>query len=1037
MRSARIFAVAAALLGGAAAAAPTPGPLTHPVATAPVAARPAYPGDPAMVVEPMALAYRDATTTLYSRAVNRFTASAQAGNETWLGTPVGIKRIDHRAGTVRHYTRQDGLPGDAVVALAAVGGEVWCLVPLPPGPPPPGAAWLQRQSVALCRLDRRANRWETRREVAVPRLVSGRGGYSSSQNPLDAAAIAIGPDLICFSLGGASSETETMLPAWDRRANRWADLPWETGLRADHPFIRIAFLQAHGDDLWLGTSIGLLRYRRRGEGRWQRYLPERSIYAGARSGEGFWLAERGRKAEAFGAEEMTWRLTHFTESAPTLREYPLSAPEQRRPDFSAVAVAVDRDGAVWMAGSSSGGAAFHRLDPPTKTWKQISAAPAGYPAAPWARPPVPPAGSLEEVPDAALIAVASRPLSSSSYRAARLPVEALARRFPSWFCPEDDLPVLRPRSAASPPRVEETNGGVWSIEGPALTYSRSERKEMFPLPPVPVMTPIEAVAAGEKAVFVTTQAGLHVLDSGTGQWKSLPRFEGMRGYGNNLRLVVQDPFLWLGSERGLLRYNPASGLFSQIALSGSRTPGSALLGAGDGGALWQSDGLTARRVTRAGADTAIQEVTPAVPETLKASAGSAGLRALAVTPRARGDILWYAGPAADGRGSIVVGYDTRAETWTAATQLHDNYSGASTTILAAGESVYAASAGSSLDIHRYDPRTGRWTRASLPPLSAPGGANALRLVAVRGEGLWLLDTSRMTLWHWEPTAPVWSAHPCPAGAISIGLPNDAFAARRGDLLFLGTQQGLWRFDLARAEWKPLPIPKQGDSLRVTHLQADARAVWGAGSDGGVFAARFDRTARRWAVFGVEQGLPATGYLRSLVIHGGTAWLSTGTALVRYDAATGRWQDAGSALAGTAPLQFGDIQAEPDALWVALQGYASRADGRTVETSARPPLLARRGAASGTWETFRPETAAAWSASALRVEPDAVWLIADGIYRFDKTARTWQRLAIPLPASGSVNRIERRDDGLWFVGSDSALRWQTPPRGETASAPKAR
>lgn len=118
--------------------------------------------------------------TLYSRRPNQITCFARAGSpgeeETWLGTRLGVKRLDMDGRLLRLYTRADGLPGDSILAVA-VGEEAFCIC----------TAGDRNGSYAVCHLDRLTDRWETLPAVPVPEI---RTDHITSDRPRLPKALA-------------------------------------------------------------------------------------------------------------------------------------------------------------------------------------------------------------------------------------------------------------------------------------------------------------------------------------------------------------------------------------------------------------------------------------------------------------------------------------------------------------------------------------------------------------------------------------------------------------------------------------------------------------------------------------------------------------------------------------------------------------------------------------------------------------------------------------------------------------------------------
>ncbi len=227
---------------------------------------------------PVSWVRQEAGWALYSRLINFVSCAAEdaATGDTWLGTPIGIKRVKSDGDLRRIYTGADGLPGHALRALAVGPSEAWCVV-VPDH---------RRGRYALCRLDRATDRWDTLREVTPPPT-----NIFMSHEPEYPDFLAAGPSrhLACVFGHAARRENGFAFCVLDRERGTWRDIPWEPERRIPNArfpdFNRDCFpeprwLHVGDESVFIGTAEGLGRYDL-AAGTWDWFLTDSAV-AGAR-----------------------------------------------------------------------------------------------------------------------------------------------------------------------------------------------------------------------------------------------------------------------------------------------------------------------------------------------------------------------------------------------------------------------------------------------------------------------------------------------------------------------------------------------------------------------------------------------------------------------------------------------------------------------------------------------------------------------------------------------------------------------------------
>lgn len=1024
------------------------------------------------IPRPLSLVCQSEEWSLYSRAANSVTACAEGGEgETWLGTGLGLKRLDARRRTVRHYTRLDGLPGDMVLAVAADAREAWCLV----SAHRPG---LNAGKVFACRWNPAMDRWEAMRAWTLPRITWMDG-------PSLPFRVSVSPARVVFVVGSVSALTNDAVAVWDRPAGRWqADLRWPADLAERRPnappwrpLVSFLHVDAAGG-VWLGTGAGLLRHRP-GEpdaSVWDRLSPF-GISGGvaSKNGDTLWLAGLLR---ASGSSRETLRLLRLrpaTNGAPDV----FAAPEQQRglaDVFGPLALTLDAAGGVWLlTGTGSWNTpvpSFHRFDPRTGGWRWN----VGQDLDARGRPlPRISAADGERLPNAVLrLAVVA---------GAGLAPDVVARRLPGWICSEaNNLPgaVRSAVDAATPgaktaapvwrePAGGRSSGGAWTVAagGGALERRTKGQEERVALPdrPIAVTPPVQAMALAGDFLFTRQENTLRGYHLPSRTWTvvfDLPKNDPQTSYFEDA-LVGDAQSLWIRHGANVLRYDTATRALVSVhrgERSETLTPRPLILPDAAG-----------KRVLLLPRGAGLYPAPP-LPN------AQAGEESLSAPAALAGGLLWSHGQSWDTNDSAgytqIAGYDPKTGAPRSA-PLRFRFRAARVSFCADEQNdVYVLpgswngapppTGGEESSIRRYDARENRWSVvAPAPPADRAGLPDPFfqyALVSVNKERIWVASKNRPRLWEYDRSAGRWQAHAAPASGRFIGS-GETTVLQSGAAFFLGGPGGLWRFDLGTQTWARLPVTgSAARDLRIIHVAGDAQAVWtlcaSRAPSGQVFAARWDRRTRAWTLWDTASGFPERGFPHRLTPAGdGSAWVIAGgygdpsAGAYRFDPATGRWQRPTDALlAGVAEkndlfVHVDDIGVNAAGVW--LLASAAWTTARAERANYRLPLppripgLARYDRASGTWEPIETPPGAG---KLLLVEPGALYVAGtNGLFRLDsaraeppRTARpraAWRALqapaGFPTPALLVWNRLLRSDPGaLYLADRDTVLcyrdRW---------------
>jgi len=973
--------------------------------------------------------------TLYSRFLNFVSCAAEdpATGDTWLGTPLGIKRVTPDGTLRRIYTGADGLPGHCLRALAVGPTEAWCVV----------APDHRQGRFALCRMDRMTDRWETLREVTPPPanvIISPERQFPDF--------LAAGPSrfLACVFGHVARRENGSAFCVLDREQGTWRDIPWEPERRIPNPrnlgfdrdrFPEPRWLHLDDESVFVGTAQGLGRYDL-AAGAWDWLLGDHVIAGGAADGETLWVAAwkngavRGTFADLLRLDAVTGQTVGRFPS-PLAETLPL--PQQAR------VVLIPERGDLWLVeqktafyrGPEPAASLLIRFERATDEWQSWAADAA--------------AGDL--------------PLSvrlAAALACAGPPPPALREQLPGWFSPPAELPVM-PEDVRRPPParlVDAAGAAVWAVADRTVLVRHSQNggpEQRHPLPDflLPSTPPVFSVAVLADVLYASTTDGLWRRGLPDGDWAliPLPPVEPSRRHAPE-RLLAAGDSLWVGTMAAIWRYDPALGEFHEKDADpfGQSAMRLRLLDH-DAGSVWLVDKMYGQYLYWIGPD---EEQPQRAPIAVRPGGNIAGVC---------GGYVWYSGESVRERPghTEVVGCDLKSGEWTLPLYLEGRCSQVS--LRAAEGSIYVGagmhSGDSNGSINRYDTLNGRWenmapTPPPLPGVSRSGRDTPLRLVSVGADAFWLVNPRATALVRWDRKRQAWQEHSTGTSTPSSYPEQDGSVVRHGASFFVASALGLWRFDVQGETWARLPFPAPaGRRLEVVPRAVDDRAVWALCYDAEArqaYGARFDKRERAWRLWDQSDGFPVDQGPTQLATDGSSAVVMTyGGGFFPLDTAADRWEEHTASLSrawagqGGALVYQPDLVGDPPYVWV--RGEAQWDDDHKDEglPPPRDPLAMRWDASGGFVRMEPPEWSPSTDAnirllgSDLLADGEAVWVMnVQGLWRWDKAAQTWHLLALPRSFPDrfvlTVGHMERSADGaVWLVGRDILLRWAAPKSPE--------
>jgi hypothetical protein len=908
--------------------------------------------------------------TLYSRNANQINDFIRIGDETWLATRMGIKRIQHRTKMVRHYTPADGLPEENVFALVGDSQEVWCL-----NYTSYGGLYARRRSKSgyfLCRWSRTTDRWQVIREWDEYRSpVTGASTYGHR--------LAVTPQYVAIFSGPSHGDTFPAVLLYARQQKRWEEILWPKEMPM-MPHVNtppgIVFFHLEARFMWAGGYEGLWRYDL-AERRWVRVLPEyRHIRCGYRDGDSFWLlAVRPDPKYPQG----TGHLLRFHPATGDVQDIKIVSQEPENPydtrqGFPHASILIpEGEDSVWMATPyyHDSTPELHRFDlktgrlrlnygqDPVRRWGQIETK------------------ALQQIPDRALpfLLMGGFPL----------PGTLVAQRLPGWICtphgPAGEFSTMWDPSIHLTEWKEDT-GAVWKPRPDAYLGKATEDGGL------------ERIAAGKSETILLPDRTLSLHPSIT-------------------KLTIRD---------GELR--------AQTTEAEYRSPLPEI--------RWTRYPLPIRPEREE------KPPLPIAPEEAFGEQSPQGISSREEPQAVTAGLIWYLNKALfqkDGQPYLIA-WDSKEERWRARFPL--SWVGQHVSLLASGEEIYLLTGKNALlqspdqapaqedGIYRLERSRDQWKSVAPlpPPLNNESNNRRYTLLTIRDGSIWVGGADSLTMWEWEIAAKRWRAHPTPKSTRRDLY--DSLGTLHGDALYVGCQEGVWRFHFPTRAWEALPVPFPLRRLRMHKVVGEGQAIWAVLPFS--IVARYESAAKQWTLWDETSGVPAIGRNGgpSLVVAGGEMRLAVGEDFYRLNRSKDRWEQISPLWPPKEGLwrRTEHISGDKDALWYAFSERPTASVGLPIPGDVTKMTLARYDFRREQWEALSlPKPFQNWNV--ILAEPDVLWITGGGsLWRLDKQTRKWTELTPPegfgLPSMAFGGRLIRDGQSLWLISRESLLCY-TPPK----------
>ena len=246
--------------------------------------------------------------------------------------------------------------------------------------------------------------------------------------------------------------------------------------------------------------------------------------------------------------------------------------------------------------------------------------------------------------------------------------------------------------------------------------------------------------------------------------------------------------------------------------------------------------------------------------------------------------------------------------------------------------------GSKAGMERIDRTTGEVTRYDLTSAGAAGSgaANVLALRGDRSGSLWIgTEASGLARLNPRSGRVTWYRHdPKDANGLSHNRINALWIDEANpDIVWIGTQHGLNRFDSVRGRWSRfLRDPGDPGSLSndiVTAIRGDGPGHLWIGTRGGL--SRLDKGSGRCESYVSRFDDPPGAGLADNIVNGvhvdgaGIVWIGTNGGLDRFDRSRGEWRTFAQKDGLAGEVVCGILEDGSGALWISTNRGISRFD----------------------------------------------------------------------------------------------------------------
>ncbi len=949
----------------------------------------------------------------YSSGVNQINASLFLPGETWLATNAGLKCLDLKGQSVRHYTTLDGLPYQRIVGVAHAGSKLLC------------AAMSEGETprFALCIYDSGTHRWSVRSDHPAEDLyppkallqVYGRpqkylfdaSGEIAAISPVTAGSVS--RSVLVFRLSDATAHIEHV-PISEKTDS-------------------ISALKVNANSVWVGATSGLYRLDAKAN-LWSQILERDGVARLAKAENGSLWALTSPIMPPPNPMDITtprisvYNVMHFVgdRAVQTILAQSMDirkgVPSNWPPEDM-----VYTDGKIWIT---------HPTFSMHAQWPNL--------------PPVtcidPASGSIKQIEAPATESRASAEyqrippivLANSNTGGGGLAPLIMPKMFPGWVCPSDE------HEQAAQASIRVKNNYAWQSgwqygyvssperQGQFLIHTVGKQAEYYSVPNEMFTVHDNAacpITFGDRTYFLLEQSDprLMVWNRSRRVVEPIPaviaELKTVKApFKQNSSMLGDGVSLWICCGEKVIHYNTVTHSLQTVSHPNSGyAPQHGLLGVDGNTALVRTAPDKLYRVDPQHSADFEPVVIPRFPGDVEK------IRSTMIPVSMGGGIVWFSSNApfpADHKP--LIGLNMKTQLWTKPTEAQLPYSLPGGVIRAyvnngvcwlPSQSRHSSAIG-------YDLKKRTWQ--ILPPLPAGEAMQYVyfaNLVCVDGDHAWIQGLNH--LYRLTTSTGKWNE-------ISSPYLTGIFPERSADVfdhtVSFGTPSGVWRYNLGSGKTEQSP----GIAATTTEMQAqiragDAESVWLTLTKGSTICyARFDTLKHTWNLWKPEEGAPQS--YGDVIATPGSCWVVAGGHAYHLNRSMTRW-DAVSEGAGKPELAVRQIVPDGDDVWI-VPGFPMNSRLAVPQSPGAAPLY-RYAKRTDTLEPVFPADRTPLTAQSITVTRDGAMLAAnEGVFRLERGAAQWAAVAIPgrphgfAPISPTFAHIEGKH--VWVGGDGMAASY---------------
>jgi ligand-binding sensor domain-containing protein len=366
--------------------------------------------------------------------------------------------------------------------------------------------------------------------------------------------------------------------------------------------------------------------------------------------------------------------------------------------------------------------------------------------------------------------------------------------------------------------------------------------------------------------------GIKRLHLASGTWTSFNEGNGLlMNYINDRALKADERYLWVGTPRGIARYDKQTESWTNYTKQGTLTANRIQAVVADDRYVWCgiSEGIsrydkvygTWRHLYQPWGDW--RTVT--------------NVNALAVDDR----YLWI------GRRGGAYRYDKITDRWDGFGIWNGLPGEDISDVVVDGYDVWLGTNGGICKFPRMSDNLNDWVSyTSGVSITSEVMSKEYAATLVSNE-VWCMDADKDDIWvgtmrgisRYNKRKDIWTTY-----TTEIGLPNNEISSLciDGDTVWFGNNSGVTRYDKKTQKWVTYTADDGLISNKITCITKGQDAIWFGTFDEGVM--KYDKNTQQWQVYQRKDGL-AHNCVLSIAVDGDKLWLGTPWGLSRYDIAT--------------------------------------------------------------------------------------------------------------------------------------------------------